>query len=190
MTYAYKQNNDQQKEAIMGAIAGLMNELQTLAPHPNAKGYKGPIFIKNNANFKASNGNDEGMLGSMMLEAIMGVAMQEAMSEMSEMAPDFLNNIDLGDALDCYSEYMCDVEAKTRKIAAHGQGTMARMSGTSISSCFNIRASIDEDMQSFLEDLPRRMVIEQNLAHYARQLDALSMAPKMQYAAPKPRMAA
>lgn len=188
MSYAY--NNDKQKEAILGTIAGLMNELQTLAPHPDMKSYKGPLFLKNNANLKASNDQDA-MLGSMMMEAIVGVAFTEAMSEMSDLAPDFLNNIDLGNIMECYSEYITEIEGNAQKVAAHGQGTLARLSGKPISNSFNMRSNIDEGMQAFLEDLPKRMTIEKNLAYYAKQLDVLGLeqaAP--QYAAPKPRFAA
>lgn len=187
---SYQYNNDKQKQAILGSIASLMNELQTLAPHPDMKSYKGPLFLKNNANLKASNDQDA-MLGSMMMEAIVGVALTEAMSEMSDLAPDFLNNIDVNNVMECYSEYITEIEGNAQKIAAHGQGTLARLSGSPISNSFNMRSDIEPGLQAFYEDLPQRMTIEKSLAYYAKQLDMLSLehaAP--QYAAPAPRFAA
>lgn len=182
MNYAYKQN---QKHQIIGAIQGLMNELQTLAPHPERSDYTGPLFLHNNPNFKVANDHD-GMLGSMMMESMLGVAFAEVASDATNA---FMNEFDLSNAIEAYSEYISDVEGRTQYNAAHGQGTMAKMSGTSISGGFNLRSSISEGMQAFYEDLPKRMTIERSLVHYARELAALD-APQHQHAAPRPNVAA
>lgn len=182
MSYAYKQN---QKQQIVGAIQSLVNELQQLAPHPDRADFKGPLFLKGNANFQAANDHD-GMLGAMMLEGMLGLAVSEFASEA---ANDFMNEFDISNALDAYSEYVSDVEGSTLRNAAHGQGTMAKMSGTSISGGFNVRSNITEGMQAFYEDLPKRMTIERSLAHYARELAMLD-APAPQHAAPRPSFAA
>jgi len=182
MNYAYQQH---QKQQIVGAIQGLVNELQTLAPHPDQPNYKGPLFLKSNANFKAANDQD-GMLGAMMLENMLGLVVAEFASDA---ANEFMNEFDMSNMLEAYSEYVSDVEGRTQHIAAHGQGTMARMSGTSISKGFNMRSHITEGMQAFYEDLPKRMTIERSLAHYARELAMLD-APQPQYAAPRPSFAA
>ena len=188
MSYAY--NTDNQKQAIVGTIMGLMQELKTLAPHPDRPSYRGPLFISGNANFKTANDND-GMLGSMLLETLLGTAITEALSEMGDtgdMIGDWAQAIDITKVMDCYSEYITDIEGSRGKVAAHGQGTMARMSGKSISGGFNMRSDISEGMQSFMDDLPKRMTIERNMAYYAKQLDNLNAAPR--YAAPKPSFAA
>ncbi len=182
MNYAYRQN---QKQQITGAIQGLVNELQTLAPHPDRANYKGPLFLAGNSNFKAANDHD-GMLGAMMMESMMGLFVSEFASEA---ANDLMNELDLNNILEAYSEYISDVEGSTQRNAAHGQGTMAKMSGTSISGGFNLRSQISEGMQAFYEDLPKRMTIERSLAHYARELAMLD-APAPQHSAPRPSFAA
>lgn len=176
MNYAYQQH---QKQQIIGAIQGLVNELQTLAPHPDQPSYKGPLFLAGNANFKAANDHD-GMLGAMMMENMLGLVAAEFASEAANA---FMNEFDMSNMLEAYSEYISDVEGATQRNAAHGQGTLAKMSGTSISNGFNMRSQITEGMQAFYEDLPKRMTIERSLAHYAREL-ALLDAPQHQYAAP------
>jgi len=188
MSYAY--NNDNQKQALIGTIMGLMKELQTLAPHPDTPSYKGPLFINANPNFKVANDHD-GMLGSMILESLLGGAISEAISEgMPEDYADLAQNIDVTAMMDCYSEYISDIEGSREEKAAHGQGTMARMSGKSISGGFNMRSTISEGMQNFMDDLPKRMTIERNMANYAKQLDNLSSAPQYQHEAPRPSFAA
>ena len=79
MSYAYNQQS--QKQALIGNIMGLMKELQNLAPHPDCPGYKGPLFIQSNPNFKLSDERD-GMLGSMIMEGMIGAAFSEAVSGM------------------------------------------------------------------------------------------------------------
>ncbi len=182
MNYAYQHNKRQQ---IIGAMQGLVNELQTLAPHPDCAQYKGPLFLKGNANFKAANDHD-GMLGAMMMENMLGLVVSEVASDAANA---FMNEFDISNALEAYSEYISDVEGATQRNAAHGQGTMAKMSGTSISKGFNMRSTITEGMQAFYEDLPKRMTIERSLAHYARELAMLDV-PQHQYAAPRPSFAA
>ncbi len=184
MSYALSRHS--QKQAIIGTISALVKQLQQLAPHPDRPNYSGPLFLSGNPNFKAANDQD-GMLGSMLIEGMLGVAFGEACSEMTNGLSD---HIDLNNAMELYSEFITDVEKEdTQKIAAHGQGTMARMSGTSISSSFNLRSTLSEGMQLFLEDLPKRMTIERSLAYYARQL-ALLDAPAPHYSMPKPQYAA
>lgn len=181
MTYA---QIAQQKHEVMGAIQGLVKELQTLAPHPDQPGYTGPVFLQNNPNFTASNDQD-GMLGAMMMETMLGDAFAQAASDHG---CDALNDMDITNAVEVYSEYISDVEGSTQYKAAHGQGTMAKLSGTSISAGFNLRSSITQDMQDFYDDLPKRMMIEKSLAFYARELAALD-APVHTPAQPLPQCA-
>jgi len=197
MSYAY--NQDAQKQALIGTIAGLVKELGHLAPHPDCASYRGPLFIKGNPHFKPADDRG-GMLGSMIMEGILGAAFAEAVTDMAESAAQNLGfdcefevpNIDITNIMDCYDEYITHIQSdkEKEKIAAHGQGTMARMSGKSISGGFNMRATISEPMQAFYDDLPKRMMIEKNMAYYAQQLDMLEHTPQYKHAAPQPSMAA
>ncbi len=180
---AYNSSEQQQKVALV-TISGLMSELQHLAPHPDRPNYQGPLFLMNNAAFKQADEHD-GMLGMMIMEAMIGSAFAEAVSESFG---EWLSQFDAAAALECYSEYITDVEGSAQKVAAHGQGTLARMSGTSISNSFNMRSTLDEGMQAFLDDLPKRMKIEQTMAHYLKQYeDACNPQPQLQA---QPRFAA
>lgn len=183
MSYAY--NQDSQKEALIGQITYLMKELQTLAPHPDRADYNGPLFINSNPNFKVANDHD-GMLGTMIMESLLGTALSEAVSEA---CGSWTQEFDASAALECYSEYITDIEKSTQKAAAHGQGTMARLAGKSISNSFNMRSNISEELQAFYNDMPKRMQVETQLAQCAKQLDMLSQ-PAPAHNAPRPRFAA
>lgn len=181
-------NQDNQRYAAIGAIAKLMNELQTLAPHPDRPDYQGPLFINKNPYHKAANDHD-GMLGSMIMETLLGTAFSEAVSEAFGSWTQGVEGFDAAQALECYSEYITDIEKSTQQAAAHGQGTMARMAGKSIANAFNCRSSISPALQAFYNDMPRRMEIEKSLNYYAKQLAQLDAAPQHN-AMPKPRFAA
>ena len=182
---SYTANQNSQRQAIMGTIMGLMQNLQKLAPHPDQPQNNGPLFIKSNPNFKAANDHD-GMLGSMILESVLGTAFMDAVSET---VGDWAQNIDVNNAIECYSEYITDIEGSAQQKAAHGQGTLARLSGKSISSSFNMRGTISPAMQNFMDDMPKRMKTERDLAYCASQLEMIdAQAPS--YDAPQQRMAA
>lgn len=191
MSYAY--NQESRKQALIGNIAGLMKELRNLAPHPDCPNYKGPIFIKEIPHLKVAD-DREGMLGSMILEGILGAAFSEAVSDLTQSATQGLDlpefnlpaNIDATALLECYSDYITEVENDKIKqqIAEHGQGTLARLSSKPISNGFNLRAQISEGMQAFFNDLPKRMMIEQNMARCAKQLDMLEKMPEYEYNRP------
>ncbi|MCB1784229.1 MAG: hypothetical protein KDI13_09560 [Alphaproteobacteria bacterium] len=186
-------------QEVRGIIAGLMGQLAKLAPHPSQPGYHGPLFINHHSAFKAADAQD-GMLGSMLIESMIGGAFSAAASQavserLGEQAGDLTGSlcqsVDLSNALECYSEYITDIENddEHRHKAAHGQGTLARLSGKPISGAFNLRSSMTEGMQAFLNDLPERMQIEGDLAYYARQLDHMAM-PAPAFTSPAPLMAA
>ena len=185
MRYGQNYHQDSRRQALIGTIMGLAKELAQLAPHPDCPGYKGPLFIKGNPHFKLADERD-GMLGSMIMEGILGAAFAEAVSDMYESATQGLDlphfdmpNIDVSNLLDCYDEYVNTMRSDKEKkhIAEHGQGTLARMSGKSLAKGFNMRAAISEGMQAFFEDLPTRMTLERNMAYYARELDMIEHIP-------------
>ncbi len=185
---SYTINQDKARQAVMGSIVGLMQDLQKLSPHPDQPHNKGPLFIKSNPNFKVANDHD-GMLGGMMMESILSSAFSEAVSET---LGSWTQEFDATAALDCYSEYLTDVQSNSQKSSAHGQGTLARLSSNPISGSFNMRSDISSEMQEFMNDLPQRMKIEHNLAYYAKKLEVLDAAPvtKHQYSDASTRFAA
>lgn len=186
---------DQQTHVILGAITSLMQQLQTVAPHPDTPDYKGPLFISNSSYFRAADDQD-GMLGTMLLEGLVGVAFSDAIREtlnsnIGHHAGDMIASVDVSQAMECYDDYRSDVEEHTRRAAEHGQGTMARLSGVSISKNFNARSTISAEMQAYMDDLPRRLQIERGLALAINKLNQLSNSvPAPAYAANAPRFAA
>ncbi len=185
----YRIDQEKAKQAIIGNINSLMQDLQKLAPHPDQPHNKGPLFIKSNPNFKTANDNDS-MLGSMMMESILGSAFSEAASET---LGSWTQEFDITSAMECYSEYITDVESSSARAAAHGQGTLARLSNNQVSKSFNMRSNISREMQAFMDDLPKRMKIEHNLSYYAKQLEILEAAenaPRHKYSDASSRFAA
>ncbi|MCB1591544.1 MAG: hypothetical protein KDI90_03735 [Alphaproteobacteria bacterium] len=185
------QNN--QKQSLVGKIAGIVQKISQLAPHPDKPGHRGPLFAHSNPNARVASDHD-GMLGMMMMETMLGTAFSDAMSDT---CGEWTENIDFTAVMDCYSEYITDVAGKNDEHhnQAHGQGTLARLSGKSIANSFNMRGSISSGMQAFLDDLPTRLQAEKELVYYLRQLELLD-APAPVYApaapapAPRPRFAA
>ncbi len=192
-------NKYEQRQSIVGTITALMGELQKCAPHPDNASYNGPLFIAQNANFKTANDHDS-MLGSMVMESLIGTAFASAASEIvSGWSEDIANlfdedglfgGFDAAAAMECYSEYIKDVEQSTLEKATNGQGSFARMSGKSISGAFNTRSKIDAPLQAFYEDMPKRLMIEKELAFRAQQLMEIDNAPAYEQEAPMPRFAA
>lgn len=181
-------NNNQIKETL-GVITSLMQQLQTLAPNPETPDFKGPLLINNSPFCKIANDQDS-MLGMMVMEGLVGTAFLDAFADcFGEGAREMASGFDISNALECYSQYLCDIEEQTQKNAAHGQGTMARMSGASISKGFNMRSQISAPMQAFYDDLPRRVTIERGLAQAINKLNQLAYN-QPEYAAPAPRFAA
>ncbi len=179
-------NNTKQRDHIQSIITGLMHDIKQLAPHPDKPGYRGPLFIKSSPNARIASEHD-GMLGTMMMEAMIGGAFSQAVSNTFG---DWTQEIDLANTLECYSEYITDIEDKKsndqdeQHIREHGQGTLARLSEKKIANSFNMRSSIDEAMQSFLDDLPKRLEKEKNLAYYLRQLEMMDAPAPAMVAAP------
>ena len=172
----YITNNEVARQDIVNSINALMGDLQKLSPHPEQPDNKGPLFIKDSPYLKAANDQD-GMLGGMMMESMLGTAFADAVSEI---CGDWVENVDVDidatSAMECYSEYITDVEGSATKKSAHGQGTLARLAQNPISNSFNMRCSMSDKMQEFMDDLPQRMKIEHNLEYFAKQLELLDAA--------------
>ena len=146
-----------------------MGELQKLAPYPSHP-HGRPVFIQNHPTFATANDHD-GMLGSMLIESMLGTAFLKAASEIYGSYAEELEKLDIGNIADCYSAYITDKERKkedAQYTAAHGQGTLAKLSSKPIANQFNARSS-----QNNMSNLHRRHEIERSLAYYAKEYDRL-----------------
>ncbi len=167
-----KVNRHTEKQSIISTINGLIENLQKLPTHPDQANSYAPIFLKGNDYFKPANEND-GILGAIIIESLLGTAFSEAITELNE-------SVYLDSTTELYSEYIKDKSEKEQKSAAHGQGTLARLSKKPITSNFNTQSSTA--MQNFMDSLAERMMIEQSLGHYAKELEIID-TPSYEYAA-------
>jgi len=134
-------------------MRGLMKELEKLAPHPNHhQTMSGPAF-------SSSTGSDsDGMLGSMLLESLIGTAFMSAASDLPQ--------VDYSNLADCASEYMQD---RQKPVEGYQIGQKNVIAGA-----FNAQADSTPMMQAYLRDLPRRKGLEKWLAYYQRKLFAMN----------------
>ncbi len=187
---AYKES---QRSALIGTICNLAKDLQKLAAHPDAPNHQGPLFYNVKMPAAATANDNDSMLGTMMMEGMLGTAFLDAASEaFGSWTEDVANTIDLSHVLDCYDTYISEISNKdedNQKTAAHGKGSFARIAGKSIANGFNMRSTISEGLQAFYNDMPKRMRIEKALATYIKQLEDLDNTMPT-YAMSAPQLAA
>lgn len=160
-----------QRKTLEGQIKGLAARLYTLAPDPVHK-RSGPLFIHLRSEFKPAAEYD-GMLGSMLLGAMMGAGLQDLPLNDNNAFNNSLNTIcNISEYL---SEYYKDRE-EAQDIAEKGQGSFALGEHTTICNQFNDTAGAYEAYQS---DLPARLRLEANLRDLVGKLDlAIAAAPR------------
>ena len=172
-------DRDSRKTAITRTINSLLNALSQLAPHPDQPYNAGPLFITNRHGFGAANDHDS-MLGSLVMENLLGLAFADAVSDIqqSEIREADETGLDLSTAVDAYDFYTTErSQDNINKVAAHGRGTFARLSGCSISARFNICGFANPALSAFIADLPARMKIERALAYLRKSLKILILFP-------------
>ena len=141
-------------------MAGLMEHISLLSPHPDCPDYKGPLFVSIDSSIRPA-AECDGMLGSMVLEGVLGTAFASAASET---LGGWAGQFDWSNAADCASEYMMDRPANTN--FKPGQNNV-------LCPLFRLHAMHEEMMAAYVRDLPRRMGLERLLAQYQRKLGAL-----------------
>jgi len=146
-------NNPQQEQTVIAQIQNLMKELQKCAPHPDKPENSGPLFLQQDANH-ALPAEYDGMLGSLMMESMLGTAFGSPTGHVDKMA-------------EAASTYMQDRAPKSIKIGARRV----------IANDFNVAGTRGPEylaqMEAFMADLPARMHLEKWLAHETRRLYAL-----------------
>ncbi len=178
----------------MTAMVGLMQNLEKLSPHPDRPNYRGALFTALPGWCKTP-GQHDGMMGTMLLEGMLGGAFAEAISGAASSATggacDSLpfSGAAAASALQAYETYRGESEGERKKAEAHGRGSFARIENKSISKSFNARSSMTGAMQDFLDDMPERLKIEGQLANFLKKLKALDL-PVYTYDAPHLRYAA
>ncbi len=147
-------SQDKQCETIAGMIAGLMKELESLAPHPDHLN-TGP------------GGEHDSMLGQIFMDSFLGASFLEVASgtpdieKMAESASQYMTDRSKG-----RSSFTLD---RRRAITGHfNAGSSPRSTG----------------MQAFIADLPKRKRVEGALTRYQGRLATIKAAsPAPQIAA-------
>ncbi len=176
--------NDTQN--IMRNMAGLMCALEKLASNPDATSGEIAEFVKIDSAFKPGPDQD-GMLGSMMLEGMLGLAFSEVAANLNtaDTAQDWADHIPgplmdhadfVVDAVDAYQEdrakkeeraFMLGIKSSKTGVHSATKDSRAPVYGiaqkNSISAGFNGRSQTSEAYQKYMRDLPRRMGIERSL---------------------------
>lgn len=150
---------------LMGVMKTTRMELQQLAPNPHRNNKNAEVATQSRG--AAANDDRDGALGSMVIESFLGAHFGMAVGDALGM-PGWAQKIDWGNAIEIYDEYRNDTaQNRTRNDA----------SGGSYSDMFNVtvKPSIRpsaEDMawERYLQDLPNRRVLEQNLGALDREL--------------------
>lgn len=154
----------QQEKNIEGVMRGLMQELTKLAPHPDRPNYNGPLFTQIESQYKPAAEYD-GMLGSMMLDGMLGMAFSEVSNSVGlSAAHEAASHADWSNIAEGASQYAQErAQSRSYKLGQR----------SSISSNFNTTSSNKASMKAYLADLPRRMGIERSLSEYQRKLYAM-----------------
>ncbi len=168
-------NTSEQQAQIINQIQLLVKEIQKCAPHPDKPDQNGPLFLKSDPNHQLPAEYD-GMLGSMVLESMLGLDFAAAAGEV---AGSWLGSADM--MIEAGSTYMEDRSSNRPFQVGHGRA---------IANDFNAIGSKGPEyqimMNAYLADLPDRVRLETWLSHETRRLYSLwKNAP-----APAPRMAA
>ena len=150
--------NTPEEKNIEGIMIDLMKQLSQLAPHPDRPDHKGPLFISIDPSLKPAAEYD-GMLGSMVLEGLLGTAFSEAASAS---IGGWSTQFDWSNAAECASQFMQDRQPANSNFQI-GQRN-------AISGAFNESVTRGHLMEAFMRDLPRRMGLERFLAYYQRRL--------------------
>ena len=146
-------NNQDQERAVIAQIQNLMKELQKCAPHPDKPDNSGPLFLQHDDSH-ALPAEYDGMLGSMMMETMLGTAFGSAAGNLDKVA-------------DAASTYMQDRAPKSIKIGGR------RVIANDFNSIGARGPEYLAQMESFMADLPARLHLEKWLAHETRRLYAL-----------------
>lgn len=146
-------NNPDQERAVLAQIHNLMKELQKCAPHPDKPEHSGPLFLQHDDNHSLPAEYDS-MLGSMMMDGMLGAAFDSATGNMDKLA-------------EAASTYLQDRAPKSIKIGGRRV----------IANDFNVTSARGPEylaqMAAFMADLPARLHLEKWLAHETRRLYAL-----------------
>lgn len=152
---------------LMGAMKTVRQEIQQLAPNPERPNQKGPESVKDDSR-AAANDDRDASLGSMVLEAFLGANFASAIGDALHM-PDWAQNVDWGNAVDVYDEYRNDRE-QSRADGAGVKGAYSDMFNFTAKPVIRQSAE-DLAWERYLQDLPNRRVLEQNLGAMSRAMD-------------------
>ncbi|MDB5491314.1 MAG: hypothetical protein JWO78_1163 [Micavibrio sp.] len=152
---------------LMGAMNEVRRELKTLAPHPNRPGRNDPVFVRDT---RGASNDDDAMANMVLGMALSHFAVAAGM-------PQWAENVNVLSAIDVYDAWQND----TKSDRTNGEGTEGYQLGNkgAIRGGFNMNTThrpvrTDTDAvawEAYLQDLPKRRVVEQSLAAMNRDAD-------------------
>jgi hypothetical protein len=155
-------NNSADKQRLERAMRGVEQQIAAMAPDPDRVGHKGPCFVKKD--MRVGTGHDqEAMLGSLLLETMFGAALGEAFANSAMDVPEVLQEIDWGNAIDIYDEFVQDRAGGTYTLGKKGS-----INGTFNSFSAPKPLSIEE---LFNQNMDERLKLEQAYASFSHELD-------------------
>lgn len=170
-----------ERQTALGKLAGLHNQLNKLGPAPSSPGHIGPVFLKNCA-YSRPAGQEEGMLGSLILENMLGsaflaaandsgVAMQGGTLTQAALCADF------GDIADAASEYMEDRHKSEQRFKpGAGKGSEAIDYGHKTHAFNTLARGQSPANENIDKDLHERMNIEAAMHDVISELNFLDSA--------------
>lgn len=163
----------------MGALDGLRQELKSLAPRPDQKGQSMAVSGSDRQH-GGLNGNNDGMLGSMLLEGMLGFAFGSAVSDALGMSS-AAAAMPWGNTVELYDEYNRSSEKDRTNGQTNGEYELGERNvishGFNMSGRKKIAKTADAmEWDSYMRDLPARRVLEQSMHGLNRQLDQMEAA--------------
>lgn len=152
--------SDKRWVQLKGAVKEARRDMSELAPHPQRKADK-----------TAKADDRDGMLGSMLLDGILGGAFLSAVTDAFGL-PSFVEDLPVGEAAEIYDEYSRD---------RHGHDYILG-SANAICHGFNAgathRRAVPQNAEAafwdrYLADLPARRAMERNIAGLSRDLSRI-----------------
>lgn len=143
--------NNTREQQVLTKIQSLVHDIHRCAPHPD-RPTNGPEFLNAHDTHKQTADYD-GMLGSMMMDSILGSSFFSAAN----------------DSFDLISEILKD-RAKINPKPRYKLGQKGSISGTFNAKC-DQGPEWEAMHEAYLQDLPKRKNLEKWLAHYTKELD-------------------
>lgn len=164
-----QQSMDKQRCNIVGALRCVKQQIAELAPHPDQTG-KGPVFVSSSQG--PASGEQDGMLGSLLLDCVTGGLLGTAFCETLGLSADIAGH--WNELLEVTDEFWMD-RRNANDNTGYELGRGGAMAGSFNRQSRPLTANQvwDIKMDAFLADRTQRQKLEGAYATMGRQYAAL-----------------